>query len=207
MTKRVVHLIGNGDMAPMYKPAKGIKVTCNMPPFQVADVYATVMVDFKMMKALSEGSLRLDAYDWVLGVRPKKWMEMRPDFHMKYAKNIKEFYTVLPEYAGQGGAGYTNFNCGHMAAHYCAGKLKADEVHMYGFDSLFDMNLRSVTDLYLNSDRSNANNFRLAENWRPIWQGIFNEFSETKFVIYHKHDNIKFAVGSNVVIDTTRKTK
>ena len=145
--------------------------------------------------------------------RFKVWYDNnKGNFKMRFGHKIKEFYTYIPPYTKlepheTEGNMYTNFNCGHMAAHYCAGKLKADEVHMYGFDSLFDMNLRSVTDLYLNSDRSNANNFRLAENWRPIWQGIFNEFSETKFVIYHKHDNIKFAVGSNVVIDTTRKTK
>lgn len=208
---RVVHLIGNGDNAVMYKPSKGIKITCNMPPFAVADVYGTVMVDFKMMRALAEGAVRLDAYDWILGARPKKWMEIQPAFYMKYAKNIKEFYLNLPSYAvpnnGNTMNGYTNFNCGHMAAHYCANKLQADEIHMYGFDSLFDANLRSVTDTFLSSDRSITNNHRLAENWRPIWQGIFNEFHNTKFVLYHKHNQIKFDVGNNVEIDTSRKKK
>lgn len=200
---RVVHLIGNGDMAAMYKPAKGIKITCNMPPFEVADVYGTVMVDFKMMKALAEGSIRLDAHDWILGWRPQKWMEVRPDFYMKYAKNIKEFYTVLPGYV----ANYTDFNCGHMAAHYSANRLKADEIHMYGFDSLFDLNMRSYTDLVLNSDRTETNNFRLTERWRPVWQGIFKEFSNTKFVLYHRHNDIKFPVPENVEIVTNRSTK
>jgi hypothetical protein len=32
---RVAHIIGNGDNAPMYKPAKGLKITCNLPPFTV----------------------------------------------------------------------------------------------------------------------------------------------------------------------------
>ena len=200
---RVVHLIGNGDHAIMYKPAQGIKITCNMPPFEVDNVYGTVMVDFKMMKALDEGSVRLDQYDWILGARPQHWMSVRPDFHLKFAKNIKEFYTKLPAYAGN----YTNFNCGHMATHYCAGKLHADEIHMYGFDSLFDLNMRSYTDLVLNSDRGDINNFRLIENWRPIWQGIFNEFKSTKFVLYHPHSGIKFKVPSNVTIDTSRALK
>ena len=48
---RVVHIIGNGDCAVFYKPSPGIKLTCNMPAFDIADVYGTVMVDFKMMKA------------------------------------------------------------------------------------------------------------------------------------------------------------
>jgi hypothetical protein len=203
MSGRVVHIIGNGDCATYYTPAKGIKLTCNMPAFDIADVYGTVMVDFKMMKALSEGSVNLNAYDWILGMRPKKWMEMQPGFYMKYAKNVKEFYTELPKYVSN----YTDLNCGHMAVHYAANKLKADEIHMYGFDSMFDMNLRSITDLYLHSDRSELNTFRLNSNWRPIWEKMFDEFSNTKFTIYHKHDAIKIKQPSNVVVDTSRKRK
>lgn len=201
--KRVVHIIGNGDCAVYYKPAPGIKLTCNMPAFDIADVYGTIMVDFKMMKALSEGAMKLDAYDWILGMRPKKWMEMNSAFYMKYAANVKEFYTELPDYVDN----YTDFNCGHMAVHYAANKLKADEIHMYGFDSIFDMNLRSVTDLYLFSDRSALNTHRLASNWRPIWENMFKEFSDTKFTLYHKHDNIKVNISNNVEIDTSRAKK
>jgi hypothetical protein len=198
--RRTVHIIGNGDCATFYQPAPGIKLTCNMPAFDIKDVYGTVMVDFKMMKALHEGSLKLDAYDWILGMRPKKWMEMQPGFYLKYAKNVKEFYTELPSYVNN----YTDFNCGHMATYYAANKLKADEVHMYGFDSIFDMNLRSVTDLYLFSDRSPLNTHRLNTNWRPIWENMFKEFPNTKFVLYHKHDNIKINKPDNVFIDTSR---
>ena len=197
---RTVHIIGNGDCAVYYKPSPGIKLTCNMPAFDIADVYGTVMVDFKMMKALYESQLQLDAYDWILGHRPKLWMEMKPDFYLRYSKNVKEFYTHLPEYCPTA----TEFNCGHMATHYAASKLKANEIHMYGFDSLFDMNLRSVTDTYLISDRSDLNSFRLNSNWRPIWKEIFEEFPEVKFVLYHKHDMIKIPVPSNVHIDTSR---
>ena len=200
---RIVHIIGNGDCATYYRPAPGIKLTCNMPAFDIPDVYGTVMVDFKMMKALSEGALKLDAYDWILGFRPKKWMEMQPQFYMKYAKNVKEFYTHLPSYVGN----YTEFNCGHMAVHYAANKLKADEIHMYGFDSIFDMNLRSVTDLYLFSDRSPLNTHRLNSNWRPIWEQMFKEFPKTKFVLYHKHNQIKVTIPDNVIIDTSRAKK
>jgi hypothetical protein len=52
---RVAHVIGNGDSASFYKPTKGIKVTCNLPPFSVEGVYTTCMVDFKMMAAINEG--------------------------------------------------------------------------------------------------------------------------------------------------------
>jgi len=48
---RVAHLIGNGDSCVYYKPAKGLKVVCNLPPFAVDNVYVSCMVDFKMMKA------------------------------------------------------------------------------------------------------------------------------------------------------------
>ena len=44
----------------------------------------------------------------------------------------------------------------------------ATEVHIYGFDSLFDMNLNSFTDLLLELDRSDNNTYRLNNNWRRI---------------------------------------
>jgi len=194
---RTVHLIGNGDNAGMYKPSKGIKVTCNIPPFEIANVYTTCLVDFKMMKAMTEGSVVIPG-EWTLGYRPKIWMEQRPEFYMKVAQNIKGFYLTLPEYV----ANYTDFNCGHMAAHYSANELCAGEIHMYGFDSIFDFNIRSCTDLYLNSDRSLSNNNRLANNWRPVWQNLFKEFPNTQFVLYHEHNNAKIDLGKNVEIIT-----
>lgn len=205
---RVIHVIGNGDQAVMYKPSKGFKITCNLPPFAVNNVYATCIVDFKMCKAITDGSVTVPG-DWILGYRPKVWYEKNPNnFRMRFGAQIKEFYTKLPAYCVPQhnpkdiGAGYTNFNCGHFAVHYSANKLKGTEIHMYGFDSLFDFSLRSCTDFYLNSDRGNTNNFRLAENWRPIWSHIFNEFQDTQFVLHHKHDGLKIPKPQNVEIVT-----
>jgi hypothetical protein len=89
-----------------------------------------------------------------------------------------------------------------MAVHYTAKKLNCDEIHMYGFDSIFDMNLRSSSDLFLTSDREVNNNVRLTGNWRPIWTEIFKEFPEKKFILYHKHKDIKTIVPDNVEIRT-----
>lgn len=194
---KTAHVIGNGDSASRYKPAAGLKITCNLPPFAVENVYTTCMVDFKMMNAIKEGSVTVPG-DWVLGARPKKFMELNPQFNMRYAAQVKDYYTVLPKYAEN----YTNFNCGHMAVHYAANKLKCDEIHMYGFDSIFDFNLRSASDLYLVSDREANNSLRLSNNWRPIWQQMFKEFPNTKFVLHHKHNNIKIPVSENVEIFT-----
>ena len=50
---RTAHIIGNGDRAGMFKqPQKGIKITCNLPPFSVEGAYATCLVDFKIMHAM-----------------------------------------------------------------------------------------------------------------------------------------------------------
>ena len=72
---KVCHVIGNGDKAQYYneKPRHGMKILCNMPPFEMdpSEVYATCMVDFKMMQALTKGELALDQYEWVLGTRPR----------------------------------------------------------------------------------------------------------------------------------------
>tara|TARA_R110000744_G_scaffold123847_1_gene229252 strand:+ start:2357 stop:2953 length:597 start_codon:yes stop_codon:yes gene_type:complete len=192
---RVAHVIGNGDNAVLYKPTKGIKVTCNVPPFAVEGVYTTCLVDFKMMKAMTEGSVTIPG-EWTLGYRPKVWMQNNPNFYMKVAQQIKGFYLTLPKYV----TNYTDFNCGHMAAHYTANELQADEIHMYGFDSIFDFNLRSSTDLFLNSDRSLTNNNRLVNNWRPVWLNLFNEFPTKQFILYHKHGDVKIILPDNVEV-------
>ncbi|MGB1807186.1 MAG: restriction endonuclease, partial [Flavobacteriaceae bacterium] len=118
--------LGNGDHAGLYeKGTDGELVVCNMPPISLTkeEVYASCMVDFKMMMALSEGTVKLDAYDWILGTRPRIWMYEQTNFYLKYAKCVKEFYTHVPEYAGNA----TNFNCGHAAVHYAANKQKAEK--------------------------------------------------------------------------------
>lgn len=197
---KIIHVIGNGDKAHYYQreERKGMKLLCNMPPFEMdpKEVYATCMVDFKMMMALTEGSIKLDQYEWVLGTRPRIWMYERSTFYLKYASRVREFYTHVPKYAGNA----TNFNCGHMAVHYAAAKHKADEIHLYGFDSILDFNMRSITDLFLQSDRGDTNNYRLLNNWRPVWRDIFREFPQTKFVLHHNHDNLKIPKLDNMEV-------
>ena len=197
---KVVHVIGNGDWSILYQKRKrhGLKLCCNLPPYPVPDSWATCIVDFKFMHALTEGILECPG-EWILGMRPQHWMGRHPKFHQRVAPQIKEFYLKIPKYAGN----YTNFNCGHFAVYYAAEKLKADRIHMYGFDSIFDFNLRSCSDFYLDSLRDNNNNFRLSDNWRPIWTGIFKEFElSTKFILHHNHNNIKIPISNNVEIDT-----
>lgn len=200
MSKKIWHVLGNGDKAIYYnsrKQKEGKLLLCNMPPFEVdKKPYATMMVDFKMMMALNEGTIKLDAYDWILGTRPRIWMYEQSNFYLKYARCVKEFYTHVPDYA----VNATNFNCGHAAVHYAANKQKADEVHMYGFDTLFDFNMRSVTDLVLSSDRTQTNNYRLLNNWRPVWRDIFREFPNTKFVLHHNHDHLKIPKLDNMEV-------
>ena len=193
--RRVVHIIGNGGSSFLYneEKRKGLKLGCNQIGFNIPEKYASCIVDYKFMQAMTNGEITLPG-QWILGFRPKHWMEMNPNYYMKVSKQVEEFYTELPNYA----ANYTDFNCGHMAAHYSANKLKADEIHLYGFDSIFDFNLNSASDLSLKSDRGSANNLRLADNWRPIWQSMFKEFSNTKFILHYTHDKLKINIGNNV---------
>lgn len=208
------NILGNGDNAGLFKRGtEGKLLICNMPPFEIPrnEVFATCMVDYKMMLALAKGHIKLNMYDWVLGNRPRHWMEMNPAFYMKYSQNIKGFHLTIPEYAklpGQNEAqAATNYSCGHMALDYACRAKGATEVHVYGFDSLFDMNLRSYTDILLESDRSTSNTHRIANNWRPVWEGFFKEFKDVQFYLHHVHDKIKIDVGENVnvVVEDRRK--
>jgi len=198
----VAHIIGNGKSSGFYVPDKGLKITCNLPPFEVNNVYTTVMVDFKMMNAIHKGEVVVPG-DWVLGARPHKWMEMRNDFYIKYGHQIKEFYLKLPKYA----ANYTDFNCGHMATHWVANKLKRKEIHMYGFDSIFEFDTTSMSDTFMMSVRDNMNTERLTTRWRPIWFGIFNEFKDTQFILYHDKGNSMLKLPENVEVRTSNKGK
>lgn len=202
-----VNVLGNGDHAYMFKRGtEGKLLICNMPPFEIpnSEVHATCMVDYKMMHALWKGEIKLDMYDWVLGTRPRHWMEMNPAFYLKYSQKIKAFHQHVPEYAelpGQNRAqATTNYSCGHMAVDYACRKMKATEVHIYGFDSMFDTSLRSYTDLLLESDRSPQNTHRLANNWRPVFSNLFKEFDNVQFKLYHSHDRLQFPKGDNVEI-------
>lgn len=197
---RTIHVIGNGSSATAYKPSKGIKLTCNLPPFPVENVYATAMVDFKMMRAIHTREIAVPG-EWVLGARPHVYMEKNPDFKLRHAQQIKQFYRVLPKYVSN----YTDFNCGHMCVHFAANSLKGDTIHMYGFNSIFDFDLKSCTDFYLNSDRGEHNNTRLTSNWRPIWEEMFKEFSDRQFVLYHQHDKSKINLPDNVEVRLIKK--
>ena len=207
MTNKV-HILGNGDRATLMPESTrhghdGKLVICNQPPFYVSNVWGCTIVDFKMMKALQEGSVNLDGYMWVCGNRPKMHMAKNPTFNIKHAHHIREFYTDVPKYCGKNPAeAATNFNCGHFATHYACKRLQPDEIHMYGFDSLFDHNMRSFTDTVLPSDRGKNNNYRLLDNWRPIWVKIFEEFSDIEFKLWHNHANAKVDFPSNVSVIT-----
>ena len=206
------NVLGNGDHAHMFeRGTSGKLLICNMPPFEIPrnEVFATCMVDYKMMLALTKGEIKLDMYDWILGTRPRHWMEMQPSFYLKYSQNIKAFHQYVPDYAqlpGQNEAqAATNYSCGHMAIDYACRIQNASEVHVYGFDSMFETSLRSYTDLLLESDRSRENTYRLAGNWRPVFSYLFAEFKDTQFYLYHSHDRIQFPIGDNVTIVVPEK--
>ena len=196
--KRVAHLIGNGDGASMFQkqPDKnGFIITCNIPPFEVKNVWCTIIVDFKMCVAMDKGEIAVPG-EWVMGARPKKYSEDNGGFYLKFAPQIKGFYLNLPKYADN----YTDWSCGHMGAHYIANALKADEIHMYGFDSIFDLNLKSSSDFIMNSDRGAHNNTRLSGNWRKIWPHLFAEFKSVKWKLYHNHNKPRITLPPNVEI-------
>lgn len=202
---RRVNILGNGPGAALFpKKAPGETLVCNMPPVNLKpeQVFASCMVDFKMMNALQDGKCNLDKYDWILGTRPRLWVERNTTFYLKYSQNIKGFHTYVPAYAQLPGhtveEAATNYSCGHMATDYACRKMKATEVHMYGFDAMFDLDLSSYSDNFLTSDRGLSNKHRMAGNWRPIWSKFFREFEKVEFYLYHTHTDIKLATGPNV---------
>lgn len=202
MKTDVCHAIGNGDSFRLYNPkSKGVKMTCNLPPFTITDAYATGIVDFKMMRAIQEGSVIVPG-DWVLGFRPKVHMDRHPFMRMQFANQIKEFYTTLPNYVPD----YQKFSCGHMITHYMCTKFSPEEMHLYGFDSIFDFSTGSMCDLFLESNRDPNTIARMTQNWRNIWPAQFAEFPKTKFILHSKHKDTKLVtLPENVEIFVHKK--
>ena len=71
MTKRI-NILGNGNHAGLYQRGwqAGLYLFVTEAVeylFHQKKVFATCMVDYKMMKALQEGKFALDQYDWILG--------------------------------------------------------------------------------------------------------------------------------------------
>jgi hypothetical protein len=94
-----------------------------------------------------------------------------------------------------------------MGLHWICNELKATEVHMYGFDSLFGFDITSTSDMILPSDRENMNTQRLTAKWRPIFKGIFDEFKEqTKFILYHPKGELFITQPENIeIVRSTKK--
>jgi len=199
---RSVHIIGNGDNAVWYQQEKrkGLKLGCNVPPFEIPDMYATCIVDFKMMAHIKKGEVKPPG-EWICGIRPHIFCQQNPTFHVQISSRIKEFFLDKPKYAKN----YTDFSCGHFAGWYAAQKINPDRIHLWGFDSVFDFNLRSYTDLVLHSDRGNMNNNRLSNNWRPIWEHMMKDKSDIEWIWHHKHDAIKIKLPENARIEIHKK--
>jgi hypothetical protein len=64
-----------------------------------------------------------------------------------------------------------------------------------------------MTDFFLPSDRGDNNTVRLTDVWRKVFHGIFREFKDTKFVLHHKHDNLKIPKLDNMEIVVHSKSK
>jgi hypothetical protein len=198
MSEDIVNIIGNGQSAGYFRDdQKGIRLTCNLPPMAIDNVFATIMVDFKMMRAIQDGSVQVPGH-WVLGNRPKIHMEQNSSFYLRHASQIRGFYLDVPPYARNA----TDFNCGHVATHYGVSRWKPKVCNMFGFNSIFDFDMTSSTDFYLESDRGQQNTNRLANNWRGIWPQLFREFPDTEFRLFHKHPNTKMECPQNVTIVT-----
>ena len=73
--RRVVHIIGNGGSSFLYneEKRKGLKLGCNQIGFNIPEKYASCIVDYKFMQAMTNGEITLPG-QWILGFRPKHWM-------------------------------------------------------------------------------------------------------------------------------------
>jgi len=208
-----VEVLGNGPSQSLFFREGSAKdlatpvVCCNLP-YQLPDIgriWATILGDFKMMRAINEGSLDMNHSMWVLGFRPKLYCDQNPNFYMKNAQRIREFYTRIPPYAENP----TEWSAGHLAVHYTCVRLAPKELHLWGFDSMFSHDLSSSSDVIMESNREAQNRYRMNSRWRPLWQGIFDEMTNIQFKIHANPGlTLQYEVPDNVqLVHEERKKK
>ena len=205
MARSKIIIVGNGDSSELIlrQPASyfkdSITLVCNIPPHPLDKIYLTGIVDRKFITAIHKGEIAMPP-NVLFGVRPQKYLQEHPSFHMKIGARIKGFYTELPSYCDN----HTTFNAGLFLTHYAANKLGdySKEVHLYGMDSLFNDRLISFSDLVMENNRTPSNNAALIRKWRPVWKGLFNEFTGHLFRLFYYNDKIKIRLSENAVIQS-----
>lgn len=155
----ISQLIGNGSSNTLYKPLNAFTVACNIPNVKHYD--AVSMIDDKIPQLMDKENIKITVPVWCSDnvVRCSQRLGIKLDIRTIYQRVHKQ-------------------NSGHYAARELA--KTHDELHLWGFDSLWSDDLTSRMDQKIPRNGRPA----LNRHWHPLWQAIFDEHSHCKFIIH-----------------------
>lgn len=160
------HVIGNGASNHWVHIPVHFTVSCNIPTHSVPfDV--TTIIDSRVVDVMLERKVHFTQTIWCTQV-------VRDYAHKKQAPG--EFLAVLHTEHRK--------SSGHHAAHQCA-LMGYDQVHLWGMDSMFKLDLSSQMDTIIpRPHRAN-----MTVEWRNHWRKIFDNCVTTKFYVHTANVN------------------
>ena len=169
-----VHVIGNGDSNHLFDVQAEYRVGCNIPQHGIP-VNCISMVDVNP----------------IMWGKDNKWHPHVPVLCTPDVKN----YAVKMNREGHWFDVYKKihrYSAGHQAVNHHAGMT--DEVHMWGFDSIWTNEYYSQMDVIVpRPKRPNLN-----QQWIPHWQEMFAKYKDTEFIIHAPQHAQLPELGDNV---------
>lgn len=145
-------VLGNGPSREYYDRKGDYIIGCNIPGDQFS-VDATVISDEEIVWVLKNDPSLIKVPIIVSNKALEKMKELRIDslFTIHHVFNVKVWY-----------------NSAHYAAEFLL-DYGCDELHIWGCDSMFNADLSSTTDTFVNKD---VDADRFIRQWRGVWDDI-----------------------------------
>ena len=161
------HILGNGPSIDLYEPQDGFVIGCN---FHQHPVDLTVLVDCKPFliykgkrDLLPNRKIITSKYAWPTIVEQK----LVDEFEFVYVIEQLERYK----------------SAGHIATEWAL-KNKYSEIHLWGFNSIFEDSQETKTDLIVPRSRAQ---FDLYIHWRERWK----EFTDYNIIVHNTKEGTK----------------
>ena len=156
-------VLGNGPSKHYYDRSGDYVIGCNIPSSEFS-VDATVICDEEIVWIL-KNDLTLIQVPVIISTRVyEKMKELKIDHHF----NILEVFKPQDW-----------FNSAHYAAEYLI-RIRCDEIHLWGCDSIFDNTVSSTTGNLI--PQTNTCDDRFIKNWRRVWNELHMKYPDTHFV-------------------------
>ena len=181
MSPKRIDIIGNGDSNNLYVPNAHYTIACNIPQHTIK-YNALSIIDNRPLDFMKER-----------GWKPRVPVFCTPEVQTRSRKfNLEGDWFAVYERKHRWNAGH------HAVLHH---NTMAQQIHLWGFDSLFSQDLTSQTDAIIpRHHRPPLNN-----HWHPIWREILDQCYCT--VVLHLPQGAKCAIEHEKLRTESHRTE